>query len=137
MTLTRSLALGLIYLTLAMTVGCKKSHHHHSGINDVVTVQTDGDFIWEADVDLYDAVEEYEWVNPFVDAHVEFDAFEFVGEFTIEIYDHFDELVYVRTFFGKGEYRYEFDLTDFGEPGIWFVRLTSYDVDGSLTVHLD
>ncbi len=136
MTFSRALALCLIPLALGLTSGCKHKRHHQTFTNDVVTVETHGDFRWEADVDFYDAVEEYEWANPFVDAQVEFEAFDFYGEFTIEIFDHFDFLVYSRTFIGKDDYRYEFDLTEFGEPGVWFVRLISHDVDGLLNVDL-
>ncbi|MEM7263395.1 MAG: hypothetical protein AAF488_15505, partial [Planctomycetota bacterium] len=81
--------------------------------------------------------ESYEWENKFSDGVVEFEAFDFEGVVTVEIYDHFDHLVYSRTFIGKYEDRYEFDVTGIGDPGLWLTVITTDHVDGFLTLTVD
>lgn len=129
----RLIALALIALLVPFAAtGCKKKRSHHHPPSKPYS-----EFYWDASVISYTGVEEYEWYNPYSDAIVEFDALDFWGTFTVEIYDDHDHLIFVRTYFGDGHDEFEKDLTGIGDPGYWWIVLRSSAAHGELQLILD
>lgn len=125
--------LGLALLaTIPFASGCKSKSR-----GTTVAVDTHTEFFWDASVVAYTEVEEYEWYNPHIDATIDFDAIDFFGSFTVEVYDEFDDLVHFRTYIGVGFDEIWKDKTDYGEPGYWWIVIRSLDVQGDLQLTID
>ncbi|MCI0652713.1 MAG: hypothetical protein L0Z55_12615 [Planctomycetes bacterium] len=126
---TRRIAVPLllaVFVAGALLSGCRYHRRHHPYVVDGYS-----DFYYEASLHNDTDVELYSWDFAFDRAIVEFEAFNFDGEFLIEIFDDHDVLVYQRLFFGDGgDYEFERDETDDGDEGDWHVRVTTTNVDG-------
>ncbi|MFN0056973.1 MAG: hypothetical protein ACKVX7_00820 [Planctomycetota bacterium] len=132
-----SVALVLTGALILAATGCHHRSHRHHHHNPAPVVNPGTVFTWDATVLGYSNDESYFWKTPFDDAIVEFEAFDFEGAFTIEIYDHLDELVYFETFYGDGGDYFSSAITDLGVDGDWLIYLTSDNVDGELHVWIE
>ena len=68
---------------------------------------------------------------------VEFHGIDYFGEIRVQIWDDFFDLVFDQTFFGTGEEIVVNTMSELGFAGEWTVRITSFDVFGSVTLRLD
>ncbi len=114
-----------------VAAGCHNDHKNHSTVE-----VTSEDFYYEIDVRNYDATEEYFWNSQFEFAFVEFEGLDIDGEVVIEIFDDADDLIYARSFFGNHTDFFELDETLEGFPGLWVIRISFFDVDGSVFLNV-
>ena len=120
----------LLAVTSVVVVGC------HSGGSGSVTVATPVDFVYEAQFISETAQEVYFWNSPFDFAFVEIEAFGLLGEFTVEVFDAEDRLIYSEKHFGLGDDQISVGETGLGVPGEWVIVISTFDAWGKVEVEV-
>ena len=133
------LVLGLSVVALVALPGCYESHSHHNHheIPHPTAFASETEFTWTGDLVGYGAKDEYLWFTVWDEVFVEFHGIDYFGEIRVQIWDDFFDLVFDQTFFGTGEEIVVNTMSELGFAGEWTVRITSFDVFGSVTLRLD
>ncbi len=119
-----------ILLGLASLPGCR-------GDNDPHVLNMFANFTYEAEMDNYTAVDDYDWHTPGGITRVDFEAFNFGGAVRVQVFDDDGDEVYDRFFAGSEQHIQEhLDETDSGDSGKWEIVITSTNADGRIYLKL-
>jgi len=120
--------------------GCYHSHRHAVPVVVVphpTAFASDTEFTWTGDLVAYNATDEYLWFTVWDEVFIEFEGLDFFGEVRVQIWDDLLEPIFDETYFGSGGDILVNTSSELGFAGEWTVRITTYDVFGTVTLRLD
>lgn len=117
-------------LTGATLAGC---HKHKSSSSTSVTTLSE-EIVYSVQPFNETFVDGIEWVNDFEFATVDIIGLDVDGEFTVYIEDDSFVPVYEATFIGSGDQIIVEDLTEAGDPGLWYLEVRGVDLTSDLQV---
>ncbi len=124
-------------MTLLLLVGCHTGNRHSHFENHPKAVASPFKFVWGGDLIHYDAFDQYIWDTNWDEVFIEFSAYDFIGEFCVEIYDGVGDLVFADTYFGVGGDLFVSTQTKLGYSGNWVIEINSFDLTGDVQLTLD
>jgi hypothetical protein len=134
------LRVGILAALLPALAGC---YNHTSSTDHVAAVPhptafaSPTEFTWTGDLFGYSATDEYLWDTVWDEVFIEFEAVDFFGELRVEIYDHFFTKIFDETYFGSGGHLQVNTMSELGFSGEWTIFITSFHVDGGVTLRFD